>query len=143
MQSLQFWWAFMESSTFLLRFHSLSLCASTSESKQVTSSAETNEQNTLPHLQVFHFQHPHPSRLACHPLVSDHNLSRSYLPSAAGQAAYYQAETCGGLAVCQPLTRISNHHHFQGESPAEEVRLSCFEGLWDYNQTVLTVQIMH
>ena len=32
-----------------------------------------------------------------------------------------QAETCGGLAVCQPLTRISNHHHYQGESPAEEV----------------------
>ena len=56
-----------------------------------------------------------------HPLVSDHLVSRSYLPSAAGQAAYYQAETCGGLAVCQPLTRISNHHHFQGESPAEEV----------------------
>ena len=56
-----------------------------------------------------------------HPLVSDHLVSRSYLPSAAGQAAYYQAETCGGLAVCQPLTRISNHHHAQGENPAEEV----------------------
>ena len=53
-----------------------------------------------------------------------HTVSRSYLPSAAGQAAYYQAETCGGLAVCQPLTRISNHHHFQGESPAEEVSKS-------------------
>ena len=53
-----------------------------------------------------------------------HTVSRSYLPSAAGQAAYYQAETCGGLAVCQPLTRISNHHHFQGESPAEEVSSS-------------------
>ena len=60
-------------------------------------------------------------RMLGHPLVSDHMVSRSYLPSAAGQAAYYQAETCGGLAVCQPLTRISNHHHFQGESPAEEV----------------------
>ena len=57
-----------------------------------------------------------------HPLVCDHLVSRSYLPSAAGQAAYYQAETCGGLAVCQPLTRISNHHHAQGENPAEEVR---------------------
>ena len=56
-----------------------------------------------------------------HPLVCDHLVSRSYLPSAAGQAAYYQAETCGGLAVCQPLTRISNHQHFQGENPAEEV----------------------
>jgi len=56
-----------------------------------------------------------------HPLEGDHLQSRSYLPSAAGQAAYYQAETCGGLAVCQPLTRISNHHHFSGESPAEEV----------------------
>ena len=22
--------------------------------------------------------------------------------------------------MCQPLTRISNHHHFQGENPAEE-----------------------
>ena len=57
---------------------------------------------------------------------SDHALMmfvcRSYLPSAAGQAAYYQAETCGGLAVCQPLTRITQHHHLQGESPAEEVR---------------------
>ena len=59
-----------------------------------------------------------------HPLVSDHLVSRSYLPSAAGQAAYYQAETCGGLAVCQPLTRISSHHHAQGENPAEEVRVS-------------------
>ena len=58
-----------------------------------------------------------------HPLEGDHLQSRSYLPSAAGQAAYYQAETCGGLAVCQPLTRISNHHHFSGESPAEEVFL--------------------
>ena len=58
-----------------------------------------------------------------HPLLSDHLTSRSYLPSAAGQAAYYQAETCGGLAVCQPLTRISNHQHFQGENPAEEVGL--------------------
>ena len=33
---------------------------------------------------------------------------------------FVKAETCGGLAVCQPLTRISNHHQ-QGESPAEEV----------------------
>jgi len=75
-----------------------------------------------------------------HVLEAEHLASRSYLPSAAGQAAYYQvlsslehlldqlfhlnfhqAETCGGLAVCQPLTRISNHHHFQGENPAEEV----------------------
>merc|ERR1719319_756883 len=56
-----------------------------------------------------------------HPLQYEHDQSRSYLPSAAGQAAYYQAETCGGLAVCQPLNRISNHHHFQGENPAEEV----------------------
>ena len=60
-------------------------------------------------------------RADLHPLEADHLASRSYLPSAAGQAAYYQAETCGGLAVCQPLTRISNHHHFQGENPAEEV----------------------
>jgi hypothetical protein len=59
-----------------------------------------------------------------HPLQEDHLLSRSYLPSAAGQAAFYQAETCGGLAVCQPLTRISSHHHYQGESPAEEVFFS-------------------
>ena len=77
-----------------------------------------------------------------HALEAEHLASRSYLPSAAGQAAYYQvlslettfcnlelpasslqAETCGGLAVCQPLTRISNHHHFQGENPAEEVSL--------------------
>ena len=56
-----------------------------------------------------------------HSLEVEHLASRSYLPSAAGQAAYYQAETCGGLAVCQPLTRITNHHHFQGENPAEEV----------------------
>ena len=59
-----------------------------------------------------------------HPMVVDHLVSRSYLPSAAGQAAYYQAETCGGLAVCQPLTRISNHHQAQGENPAEEVSQS-------------------
>ena len=80
-----------------------------------------------------------------HVLEAEHLASRSYLPSAAGQAAYYQvlsslehlldqlfhlnfhqAETCGGLAVCQPLTRISNHHHFQGENPAEEVS-SCHQ----------------
>ena len=53
--------------------------------------------------------------------ADDVSICRSYLPSAAGQAAYYQAETCGGLAVCQPLTRITQHHHLQGESPAEEV----------------------
>ena len=72
-------------------------------------------------LKPFAFQSPS-TRLLGHPLVSDHMVSRSYLPSAAGQTAYYQAETLGGLAVCQPLTRLPNHHHFQGESPAEEVR---------------------
>ena len=58
-----------------------------------------------------------------HPIVTDHDMSRSYQPSTTGIAAYYQAEQTGGLAVCPPpLPRPPSSHHLHGEGPAEEVR---------------------
>lgn len=70
---------------------------------------------------ILTFQSMMTRKVPSHHCVAEHDVSRSYQPSATGIAAYYQAEQAGGLAVCPPLPRVPSSHHLHGESPAEEV----------------------